>query len=242
MGGGGAGGSRAGCNRTVEFGGHPSNARQRPPRRHEPRQHRPHGRGRGLLRRRLAQRGQRPLGLRAPLRAHDVSGVGQRRQGRALQSDHQSRRKRQRNDEQRPYELLRNAPLERARARIVARSRPNAIAGDHAGQLREPADDRHGGATAADRQSAVHPQHAAHQRAGLRRLLAVRTLDHRGHARPDRRPPRSRPRVLRYTLRPQQCGAEHQSETSTRPRRSRWSSSTSGASQRGKRRPSNLRR
>ena len=77
---------------------------------------------------------------------------------------------------------------------------------DHPGELREPADDRHGRAPPANRQPALHPEHASHQRAGLRRLLAVRALDHWRHAGFARRAARGRPgsssiRTTRQTTR-----------------------------------------
>ena len=166
-----------------------------------PDQHGPDRRGVGVLRRRVPERSQGPIRLRAPLRTHDVSGFSQRWQGRTLRPDHQSRWERERYDQQRPDELLRNAPRQRARARALARGRPDALTCHHAGQLRKPAPDRDGGATPAHRQSAVHPEHASHQRACVRRLLAIRALDHRRHAGPDRCAPRGGSGVLRHPLR-----------------------------------------
>ena len=108
---------------TFESAGAKSNARQWPARGDERRPHLAHHRGRGHLRRRRAQRGARSLGLRAPLRAHDVRGQRQRAQGRALQAGLRPRRQPQRDDVERSHQLLRDA-ARRASCRSRCGSKP----------------------------------------------------------------------------------------------------------------------
>ena len=77
-----------------------------------------------LVPRRLGRRGAGQERLRAPVRAHDVPGLEERRRRQPLRDPAQARRRRdQRHDERRSHELLRGRPREPARDRAVARER-----------------------------------------------------------------------------------------------------------------------
>ena len=78
-----------------------------------------------LVRRRQQAREARQDRVRPPLRAHDVPGLGERGQGRALQPGAGGRRHAQRLDLARPHELLRDAARPRAGAGAVAGGRPD---------------------------------------------------------------------------------------------------------------------
>ena len=69
------------------------------------------------LQRRLARRAQGPHGIRPPLRAHDVQGLGEGRTGRTLHAGLQQRRQHERHDQPGPHALLRDAAVQPARSR-----------------------------------------------------------------------------------------------------------------------------
>jgi hypothetical protein len=147
---------------------------------------------RGLLRRGLARGGAGPLGLRAPLRAHDVPGVGQRGKGEHFTSS--TARGGDLNgttsaDRTNYFETL---PSQRAGARALPRSRPHALARHHRGELREPAADRDGGAASELREPPLHELSFLRiDELAYGGLLALRAQHHRRHGRP-RRAPRSK--------------------------------------------------
>ena len=106
--------------------------------------------------------------LRAPVRAHDVQGLAERRRRRALLPGVLQRRLDERHHQHRPHAVLRDAAGEPARAGAVPRSGSHALAGDHAGEARQPAPGRAGRAPPARRQPALRPRRRALRRAVLR--------------------------------------------------------------------------
>ncbi len=101
-----------------------------------------------------------PHRVRAPLRAHDVPGLGARRRRRALRAARGRRRvAHQRHDELRPHQLLRGPAVEPARAGAVARDRPHGLPARHArpGEALEPAGRGAQRAPAERRERAVRP-------------------------------------------------------------------------------------
>ena len=103
------------------------------------------GAGRGHLQHRLPRRAEGPHRLRAPVRAHDVPGFGQREEDAARLADAGGRRRRQRLDPLRLHQLLPVAAVERARTRAVPRGRPHAIARGDGREPEEPAERRQRG-------------------------------------------------------------------------------------------------
>ena len=87
-------------------------------------------------------------GLRASVRAHDVQGLGERRSRRALHAGVHQRRLDERDDQQGPHAVLRDAAVQSARPRHLSRSRSHEVAGDHQGESRQPAQRRPGRAAA----------------------------------------------------------------------------------------------
>src|SRR2546427_792695 len=134
-----------------------------------------------VVQHRLAQRAAGALGLRAPVRAHDVRGLGPREEGRALPADLAGRRVGERQYGGRPHQLLRDAALESLEPGPLARGRPHALARHHGRALSEPAGDGEGGAPPAGRQPAVlaglHRRHDLAVR--QRRVLRLRAHGHR---------------------------------------------------------------
>jgi hypothetical protein len=108
-------------------------------------------------------------------------------EGRALSPDLGARGRAQRHDQQRPHQLLRGAALERARARPLARGRPDEVARREPRELREPAQGGAGGVPDARLQRGLRAERAAPGGAGLSGLLALRALHHRLDGRPRRR-------------------------------------------------------
>ena len=92
---------------------------------------------------------QGPHRLRAPVRAHDVQGLRERRARRALLHHLQQRRHDERHDEQGAHALLRDDAGQPARRGAVPRGRPHAVARDRQGQPRQPAERGAGRAPAA---------------------------------------------------------------------------------------------
>ena len=113
---------------------------------------------RPLVPRRAGQRSGRAHGLRASLRAHDVSRLEARARRLALQVARSGgRHEPERHDRFRSDELLRDAALESARARVVARVRSHGLSARRArsGQALEPAGRRAQRAASERRERAV---------------------------------------------------------------------------------------
>ena len=124
-------------------------------------------RGRQLLRR-VRRRESPPHRVRAPLRAHDVQGLRERRARRASRAHLHQRRLDERDDEPGPHALLRDRAGQPARARALPRRRPHEVARHQQGQPRQPARRGAGRAPPARRQPAVRPDVREDRRAGLR--------------------------------------------------------------------------
>ena len=117
-----------------------------------------------VVRRREQARVARQDRLRPPLRAHDVPGIGARRQDGALLLRPGRRRHAERHDLARPHELLRDAAQPRAGAGALARGGPHGKppAGHDPGEARQPA--RRGRRT-----SAASPSTTSRTATGTRR-------------------------------------------------------------------------
>ena len=85
------------------------------------------------LQRRLARRAQGAHRLRAPLRAHDVQGLRERRSRRASRPHLHQRRDDERHDQQGSDAVLRDAAGQPARPGAVPRGRSHAVARHHQG-------------------------------------------------------------------------------------------------------------
>ena len=187
----------------------PTPARQRAAGDRQPRPRRPVGGRQPLVRRRLPARAARPHRLRAPLRARDVPGLGERRVRPAHRSAAGRRRLGQRHHLVRPDQLLRD-PAQR-------RSGPGPVAGGgpagqpagrpHAGEPGQPARGGQGGEAAALRQRPVRRRDAAADRADLPRRPPVRAHGDRLDGGPERGHRRGRGGLLRHPLRAEQRGA-----------------------------------
>ena len=152
----------------------------------------------------LQEREARPHRLRAPVRAHDVPGLGAPRQ-RLLPAPAEDRRADQRLHEQRPHELLGERAGRPARAGAVHGGRPHGLAGagHDAGEARQPARRREEReAPGREPPLCQEPRPAArpHVRPGPSLLVA----GHRQHGGPVGRLEGGRLRVLPPLLRAQQ--------------------------------------
>src|SRR5438445_561801 len=159
-----------------------------------------------VVQQRLAQRAGGSLGIRAPIRAHDVRGLRPCEKGGALPADFARRRHGERQHRGGPHELLRDHPVEPLEPGAVARGGPHALARHHGRELPQPARDGEGGAPAAGRQPAVCA--GVHRRHDLairqRRVLRLCPHRHRIDRRPERRAAVRRAGLLRHVLRPEQ--------------------------------------
>ena len=192
-------------------------AGQRPSRRPRARPQRARGGGERLLRRRDAQRTGGPDGVRPPLRAHDVPGVGERAEDGARAARAGGGRHVQRLHPPGLHELLRGAARRGARAGPVPRGRPDGGAGHHRGEPPQPDRRGEGGDPGQRAQPAL-------RRLPLVAAAADRLRELRQHARRlrlVRRPGvldrRRRDRLLLPLLRPGQRRPLHR----RRPRRGR---------------------
>ena len=203
---------------------HPPHARQRT-RRDRPRGSRsPDRGGQCLVPRRLEERAARPDGVRAPVRAPHVRGLGPSR-SRVLRAAAARGRVAQRIDECRSHQLLGSGARRRARPRPVARVRPDGppAAGAHAGQVRQPARRRAQRAAPELREPTVRPRRHCRGRRPVRSRPSVQLADDRLPRRPARRLARRRARVLPDVLPPRECVArargQHHGRTRLRSRR-----------------------
>ena len=103
------------------------------------RPHRAHRRHRRLLPHRFSHRARRPHRLRAPVRAHDVSGLAEPGQDGIHQARPAERRRAQRLHAFRFHQLLRDSSRQQARDRAVGRGRPHEGPRHHRRQSQEPA-------------------------------------------------------------------------------------------------------
>ncbi|CAA9470474.1 MAG: hypothetical protein AVDCRST_MAG38-1254, partial [uncultured Solirubrobacteraceae bacterium] len=164
---------------------------------------------RRVVRRGRAQRAPGSHGLRPPVRAHDVPGLGQREEGRALPAGRAGRRQHERQHRRRPHQLLPDAPLQPPEPRAVAGVGPHAVALRHGREPEEPAGGGEGGAPAALRQPAVHRHGAALAGRGVRPedVLRIRARAHRLDGRPERGAGGGRQGLLQAVLRAEQRDA-----------------------------------
>ena len=139
--------------------GHPARRSQAADRAREP-----------VVPRRVEEREARPHRLRAPVRAHDVPGLEERR-GRVLHLRRAGRRqrlrgRRQRHDQPGPHQLLRDGAVGEPRERPVVRvgSAADADRRHDQGEARQPARRREERAAPGAREPAVRPLVPAHHR------------------------------------------------------------------------------
>ena len=202
--------------------GHPARRSQAADRAREP-----------VVPRGLQERAAGPHGLRAPLRAHDVPGLGQR-EGGLLHLRRDARRqppggRRQRHDEPGPHELLRDRALREPRDAPVARVGPprHAARRDDEGEARQPARRRQERAAPGPREHALRPLVQARPGEplpGRPSLLVAHDRKPRG---PHGRVARGRHRLLQDVLHARTTSRSSSPATSTRRRRSGSSRSTS---------------
>jgi hypothetical protein len=136
-----------------------------------------------LVSRRFGQRARGTHRVRAPVRAHAVSGLCERGRERALRTRATSGWDAQRLDLARSHQLFRDGPIEPARAGAVARSESHG--------LPAPRDDateaRHSARCGAERTTLVNGQSAlrhlvgATPRSGLSRWPPISSFAHRLH-------------------------------------------------------------
>ena len=175
----------------------------------------------GLVSRRLEERAGRPDRLRAPLRAHDVQGLEERR-ARVAHVDHRQRRRTQQRLHDRGRDgLLADAAGALPAAGAVARSRSDG----HAAHRRRgvPARARGGQGRAADARGepAVRPAVRDHLRPRVHDA-SVQAPDDRQHGGPRGGVDRRRARFPQHLLRARERHGDHRRRLRHRCRRCRW--------------------
>ena len=147
--------------------------------------------------------------LRPPLRARDVPGLAERRQGGAHRPRPGGRRDDERHDLAGPDELLRDHARPPGGARAVARGGPDGHPPRRAqpGEPRQPARGRQEREALVVRQPALRLVEREAPRAPLPAGASVPPHHDRLHGRPQRGVARRRPGVLPDLVRAEQCGA-----------------------------------
>ncbi len=110
-----------------------------------------------LVPRRVEGREARPHRVRAPVRAHDVQGLEERRAGSARLVHRQRRRPGQRRDARRHHGLLADGARAVSAADVVARGRPHGHAAHRRRHVQARARGRQGRAPDARREPALRP-------------------------------------------------------------------------------------
>ena len=177
----------------------------------------------------------RPHRLRAPVRAHDVQGLEERRAGGARLVHRQRRRPGQRRDARRHHGLLADGAGAVSAADAVARGRPDGDAAHRRGHVQARARGREGRAADARREPALRPVAGV----ALRRRVhgaPVQASRHRQHEGPRGGLDRRRARVLSHLLRADQRDADHRRRLRRRPGRA-TGRAVSTARSRSRRRP-----
>ena len=183
---------------------------------------------RDLVPRRLEEREAGPHRLRAPLRAHDVQGLEERRARRAPVVDLERRRPEQRLHQRRRDGLLADVPGAVPAARALARGRSHGVAAHRREGVQDRARGRQGRAADARREPALRPAERNRLRPGVHGP-SLQAPDDRQHEGSRGGVDRGRARFLPHLLRAEQRDARASSATSTRRKRPSWCSSTSAA-------------
>ena len=158
---------------------------------------RPH---RAVVPRRFEEREEGPHGVRAPLRAHDVQGVQERRARGASVAHFERGRPEQRLDQRRLHRLLGNHAGAVPADGALARSRSHGHAADRREGVRDRARGRQGRAPHARREPALREAERDHLRPGVHHP-SVQAPDDWQHGRPRSRVHRRRARLLQDLLR-----------------------------------------
>ena len=166
--------------------------------------------------RRLEEREDRAHRLRAPLRAHDVPGLEERARSEYFAYAEKAGANlagggRQRHDEQRPHELLRDRALRKPGEPAVARVGPpgDAARRPDEGEARQPARRRQERAAAGAREHALRALVQAHHREHLSGRTPLLVDRHRQPGGPDRGDARRREGLLPHLLHAEQPLARH---------------------------------